>query len=96
MNNNIHAASAVAKSSRGDAQKDAMPAELPLHKLRRSRGLSQQLLAELMNVKQPIVAKQERQANMNISTLRSHVEAMGGKLEIVACFSEGKVRISNF
>jgi hypothetical protein len=73
-----------------------LPAEMPLHKLRRARGLSQRLLADLMNVKQPIVAKQEHQENMHISTLRSHIEAMGGKLEIVARFPEGAVRISNF
>lgn len=33
---------------------------------------------------------------MYISTLRAHIEAMGGELEIVARFSEGEVRISNF
>ena len=74
----------------------ALSAEMPLHKLRRARGLSQALLAGRMNVKQPIVARQEHQQNMCISTLRSHIEAMGGTLEIVARFPEGKVRISNF
>ena len=73
-----------------------MPPEMPLHELRRARGLSQRILADLMNVKQPIVAKQEHQANMHISTLRSHIEAMGGSLEIVARFPEGQVKISNF
>ena len=33
---------------------------------------------------------------MYLSTLRSHIEAMGGELEIVARFPEGSVRISNF
>lgn len=33
---------------------------------------------------------------MYISTLRSHIEAMGGQLEIVAKFPEGAVRIANF
>jgi hypothetical protein len=31
-----------------------------------------------------------------ISTLRSHIRAMGGELEIVARFPDGEVRISNF
>ncbi|MBI4984039.1 MAG: XRE family transcriptional regulator [Rhodocyclales bacterium] len=81
---------------------DAMPAavatppELPLNKLRRARGLSQKTLAGRMNVQQPIVAKQEQQVNMYISTLRSHIEAMGGKLEIFARFPEGNVKISSF
>ncbi len=33
---------------------------------------------------------------MYISTLRSHIEAMGGELEVIARFPEGTVRISNF
>lgn len=73
-----------------------LPAELPLHRLRQARGLSQQVLASRMNVQQPIVAKQEHQRNMCISTLRSHIEAMGGTLEILAHFPEGNVKISNF
>lgn len=73
-----------------------LPAEMALHQLRRARGLSQEILAGLMNVRQPIVAKQEHQEDMHISTLRNHVEAMGGRLEMVACFPDGSVRISNF
>lgn len=33
---------------------------------------------------------------MYISTLRSHIEAMGGQLDVVARFPDGAVRISNF
>jgi len=33
---------------------------------------------------------------MYISTLRSHIEAMGGELEIVARFPDGAVKIANF
>jgi hypothetical protein len=33
---------------------------------------------------------------MYLSTLRSHIEAMGGELEVVARFPDGAVRISNF
>jgi hypothetical protein len=33
---------------------------------------------------------------MYISTLRSHIEAMGGELDIVARFPDGTVRITNF
>lgn len=71
-------------------------AEMPLHELRQARGLSQQALAEILNVQQPSVAKMERRADMYISTLRSHIEAMGGTLEIIAKFDDGDVRINNF
>jgi hypothetical protein len=33
---------------------------------------------------------------MYISSLRSHIEAMGGRLEVVARFPDGVVKISNF
>ena len=33
---------------------------------------------------------------MYLSTLRSHIEAMGGKLEVIARFPDGVVKISNF
>ncbi len=74
----------------------AMLAEMPLHELRRARGLSQKMLAEALHVQQPSVAKLERRADMYISTLRSHIEAMGGELEVIARFPEGTVKISNF
>jgi hypothetical protein len=33
---------------------------------------------------------------MYLSTLRAHIEAMGGELEVIARFPEGAVRIRNF
>lgn len=69
---------------------------MPLHELRQARGLSQQALADTLNVRQPAIAKLERRTDMYISTLRSHIEAMGGELEILARFPEGTVRIRNF
>lgn len=77
-------------------QVEAFLAEMPLHELRRARGLSQKMLAETLRVQQPAIAKLEQRTDMYISTLRSHIEAMGGELEITAHFPEGTVRISNF
>ena len=73
-----------------------MAEEMPLHELRRARGLSQQQLADVLHVAQPAIAKMERRTDMYLSTLRSHIEAMGGVLEVVARFPEGAVRINNF
>lgn len=39
--------------------------------------------------------KLERRADMLVSTLRRYVEAMGGRLDIVATFPDGVVRIAN-
>jgi predicted transcriptional regulator len=77
-------------------QVEAIMAEMPLHELRRARGLSQKMLAETLRVQQPAIAKLEQRTDMYISTLRSHIEAMGGELEIMARFPEGTVLISNF
>jgi len=79
-----------------DQQAKAMLAEMPLNELRQARGLSQKMLAEVLHVQQPSIAKIEKRTDMYISTLRSHIEAMGGQLEVVAKFPDGSVKISNF
>jgi hypothetical protein len=73
-----------------------MLAEMPLNELRQARGLSQKMLAEMLQVQQPSIAKLEKRTDMYLSTLRSHIEAMGGELDIVARFPDGTVKISNF
>jgi hypothetical protein len=82
--------------ARSDARYRKMLAEMPLHELRRARGLSQEVLAKVLQIKQPNVAKLEKRTDMYISTLRSTIEAMGGKLDIVARFPDGAVKITNF
>ena len=82
--------------ARSEAKAQAMLAEMPLNELRQARGLSQKMLAEVLHVQQPSVAKLEKRTDMYISTLRSHIEAMGGELEVVARFPDGTVKISNF
>ena len=71
-------------------------AEMPLHELRNARGLSQKMLADTLHVQQPAIAKLEKRTDMYISTLRSHIRAMGGELEVIARFPDGDVRIANF
>ena len=84
---------ALAKS---DRKSRAMMAEMPLHELRQALGLSQKNLADVLNVQQPSIAKLEKRTDMYLSSLRSHIEAMGGELEIVARFPDGLVKITNF
>jgi transcriptional regulator with XRE-family HTH domain len=81
---------------RSDARYRKMVAEMALHELRRARGISQVRLAEALHIKQPNVAKLEKRTDIYISTLRATIEAMGGTLDIMACFPEGKVKITNF
>ncbi|ARP79627.1 transcriptional regulator [Bordetella genomosp. 8] len=87
----------LSPESRARAQVKARAmAEMPLQELRQARGLSQKMLAELLHVQQPSIAKLEKRADMYISTLRSHIEAMGGELDVIARFPDGSVKISNF
>ena len=79
-----------------DEMKKKMIAEMPLHELRRARALTQQDLAEALNVNQPAISKMEQRTDAYISSLRSYIEAVGGKLKIVAEFPEGEVGITNF
>ena len=79
-----------------EANAQSMLAEMPLNELRQARGLSQKMLAEVLHVQQPSIAKIEKRTDMYLSTLRSHIEAMGGQLEVIARFPDGAVKISNF
>ena len=74
----------------------AMLMEMPLNELRQARGLSQKMLAEVLNVEQPSIAKMEKRTDIYLDTPRSRIEAMGGKLDIIARFPDGTVKISNF
>lgn len=87
--------STEAKSS-ADELTESMLREMPLHELRQARGLSQKVLAELLHVQQPAIAKLEKRTDMYLSTLRSHIQAMGGELEVTANFPDGSVKITNF
>ncbi|MEI5997255.1 XRE family transcriptional regulator [Paraburkholderia bengalensis] len=82
--------------ARSEALAEKLLAEMPLHDLRHARGLSQEALARRLNVKQPSIAKLEQRTDMYISTLRDHIRALGGELEIIARFPEGDVKITNF
>ena len=77
-----------------DAMTKNMLAEMPMHELRRARQLSQEQLANVLDIKQGSVSKLERRTDLYISTLRRYVEAMGGELTLQARFPEGAVTIT--
>jgi transcriptional regulator with XRE-family HTH domain len=79
-----------------DSRTKDLLATLPLHEIRQARKLSQEEIAEKLNVRQAAVSKVEHRTDVYISTLRRHIEAMGGSLLIQAEFPEGRYQISNF
>jgi transcriptional regulator with XRE-family HTH domain len=70
--------------------------EMPLHRLREARRLTQKQIAEAMHIDQSRVSKIERRTDVYVSTLRNFVSALGGELELVARFPDGRVKISSF
>ena len=81
---------------RMDGIKSELLAEMPLHELRRARALTQRDMARMLKVNQPAVSKLEQRADVYVSSLRSYIEAVGGRLKIVAEFPEGEIAITNF
>lgn len=84
------------RQARVAARTTELIAMLPLYEIRQARKLSQVELADRLKVNQAAVSKIERRADMYISTLRRHIEAMGGSLVIQAEFPEGRYQIDSF
>lgn len=71
--------------------------QMTLQELRRALNLTQEVMAELLDMNQANVSKVEKRADMLISTLRGYVEAMGGSLELVARLpGQNPVRLEGF
>ncbi|MBL4810591.1 MAG: helix-turn-helix transcriptional regulator [Phycisphaerales bacterium] len=81
---------------RADVRTDEMMAEMLLVEIRKQTGLTQEELAETLGIKQPSLSKLESQSDMQISTLQRLIEALGGKLELIAHLPKGDVRITQF
>jgi DNA-binding XRE family transcriptional regulator len=64
--------------------------ELTLRDLRKAHELTQTRMAEALHISQDGVSRLEKRSNFLLSTLRSYVEAMGGKLRLVAEFPNRK------
>lgn len=70
--------------------------ELLLGQIRQWTGKTQRQIADALGIKQPSLSKLENQSDMQISTLRKLVRALGGKLEVFAIFPHGTVKIDQF
>ena len=70
--------------------------ELLVGELRQAVGKSQRELAKILGIKQPSLSKLENQSDIQVSTLRKIVEALGGELDLVARFPKRKVLIRQY
>ncbi len=71
-------------------------AEMLLAEIRRQAGLTQVDLAAALGIKQPSLSKLECQDDMQISTLRRIIKALGGELELIANLPGGTVKLCQF
>ena len=61
---------------------------MTLRDLRRARDQTQAQVAETLGINQENVSRLEQRSDLLISTLSGYVEAMGGKLNLVAEFPD--------
>lgn len=64
--------------------------ELTLRDLRKAHALTQERMAETLHISHDGVSRIEKRSDLLISTLSSYVEAMGGKLRLIAEFPNRK------
>jgi transcriptional regulator with XRE-family HTH domain len=75
------------------ARVDAELLAMDLRAIRAQLGKTQEEMAEILGSSQSRVSELERQGDHRLSTLRRYVEALGGKLSLVARFGEREVRL---
>ena len=78
------------------AKTQAMLADMLLSEIRQAVGLTQTDLANELGISQPALSQLENQDDMQISTLKRIIAALGGTLEIVAHLPHGDIRINQF
>jgi transcriptional regulator with XRE-family HTH domain len=70
--------------ARSEALALEMLAVMDLAELRKAQNISQGELAERLDKGQPAVAKVESREDPHVSTVREYIEALGGRLDLVA------------
>ena len=74
----------------------AMLAALPLQALQHAQAQAHTELAQGLPGHAPTLTTLEHHTDLYVSTLRRCIEALGGRLEIVAHFPDGCVTITQF
>ena len=82
--------------ARAAARTQELLSELLLSEIRKLAGRSQGQLARQLGIKQPSLSKLENQDDMQISTLKKIIEALGGEVRIIARFKDLEMRILPF
>jgi DNA-binding XRE family transcriptional regulator len=67
-----------------------------LSALRKSRDLTQEEVAAIMEIGQSAISKIETQEDILVKTLERYIQALGGKLEVRAKFPDKVVTLNQF
>jgi transcriptional regulator with XRE-family HTH domain len=62
--------------------------EHTLRDLRKAREMTQDRLAELLNIGQDSISRLEQRTDLHISTLKQYITALGGGLRLIAEFPD--------
>ena len=84
------------RRARNEQRTQELVEEIALQELRQALNLTQEQVAQIMQMNQAAVSKMEHQSDMYISTLQKFVSAMGGHLKLVASFPEREVVLNQF
>ena len=84
------------RRTRAEVKAKEIIADMLLAEIHKQMGLTQKQLAKELNITQPTLSKVESQEDMQIGTLSRIIEALGGKLELIAHLPGGDVRLSQF
>ena len=79
-----------------EAKTKTMLVEMLLPEIRKHSGLTQKEVATVLGISQPSLSKIENQDDMQIGTLSKLIQALGGKLEIIAHLPHGDCRLTQF
>lgn len=89
----IRAKMSPARRTRIDKATKAKLEEMALAELRKLVGVTQVAAADEMGIGQSAFSQLESQDDMQVSTLRRIIEALGGRLEIIATLPNRRVAI---
>jgi DNA-binding XRE family transcriptional regulator len=92
----LEATMSPARRKKAKQKARAIMQQMLLAELRKLSGLTQAQMAKALGVRQPTLSKLENADDMQISTLRRLITALGGELRIIAKLPHGSIELPQF
>ena len=81
------------RRERVDLERQLMADVQTLTELRQARGMTQEALAAAWETSQANVSRVEHERDIYLSTLRTYVAALGGRLDLIAVFPDQSIKL---